>query len=117
VLHNADHFRRGTSTVSGGLLALGTLGMVLWAIVIVMILRGHRLAPLAAVSAGIPLAIGFVAVHWFPHRSSLSDSFVEGGASWMSITASLLEIAGAVAISVAGVAAIRRVGGLAGVVS
>ena len=113
VLHNGDHFRRGISTVSVELFWVGNLGMVLSAVAIVLVLVGHRTAPLVAVSAGFPLALGFTAAHWLPTWSALSDSFVHGGVSWFSIVASLLEIAGALWLGVAGLRALRRQGGLA----
>lgn len=111
--HNGDHFRRGFNTVTPQLQAVGWLGIALSVAAIVVVLSGHRAAPLVAVSAGFPLALGFTAAHWLPHWSSLSDSFVEGGAGWMSIVASLLEIAGALWLGIAGLIALRRRGGLA----
>jgi len=116
LVHNGDHFRRGLSSVTPQLQAVGWLGMTLSVVAIVVVLSGHRTAPLVAVSAGFPLALGFTAAHWLPHWSSLSDSFVEGGAGWLSIVASLLEIGGALWLGVAGVVALRRTGGLASVV-
>jgi hypothetical protein len=115
VLHNADHFRRGTDSVTTELLVTGYLGMALSAVAIGLVLAGHRLAPLVAVSIGFPLALGFTAAHWLPTWSALSDSFVEGGAEPVSIVASLLEVAGALALAVAGLRALRRQGGLAGI--
>ena len=112
-LHNADHFRRGLSSVSGELQAAGWVGIGVTIAAVAMVLAGHRTAPLVAVSAGFPLAIGFTAAHWLPTWSALSDSFVEGGASRLSIVASLLEIAGALWFAVAGVRAVQRNGGLA----
>jgi hypothetical protein len=113
VLHNADHLRRGTSAISGLLQVAGWLGLAISLAAIALVLTGHRLAPLAAIAAGFPLAAGFLAAHWLPTWSSFSDSFLEGGASWLSITASLAEVAGALWLGIAGVAAVRRQGGLA----
>jgi len=67
-------------------------------------------APLASIAAGIPLAVGFTAAHWLPKWSSLSDSFVEDGASAFSYVASLAEILGAVAIAVTGYLVIKERG-------
>lgn len=112
VLHNADHLRRGTSSISGLLQTAGWLGLAISITAIVLVLCGHRFGPIAAISAGFPLALGFLAAHWLPTWSSFSDSFVEGGASWLSITASLAEVAGALWLGIAGVLAVRRQGGL-----
>ena len=87
--------------------------MALTALAVVLVLRGHRLAPLVAVSAGTGLAIGFLAVHWLPGWGEFSDSFVDGGAAVTSMVASLLEVAGAVWLAVAGWRALRARGGLA----
>ena len=116
IVHNADHLRRGFSSVSPSLVAVGTLGSVISVAAIVLVLSGHRLGPLAAVSAGFPLAVGFIAVHWLPRWSALSDPFVEGHPSRLSIVASLLEIAGALWLAVAGWLVLRRAGGLASAV-
>jgi hypothetical protein len=113
VLHNGDHFRRGVSTVTTELFWVGSLGMVISAVTVYLVLSGHRTAPLAAVAAGFPLALGFTAAHWLPHWSALSDTFVHGGVATISIVASLLEIAGALWLGFAGLAALRRQGGLA----
>ncbi len=115
VLHNGDHFRRGVNTVSTQLFWVGSLGMVISAVTIYLVLSGHRTAPLAAVSAGFPLALGFTAAHWLPRWSALSDTFVHGGVATISMVASLLEIAGALWLGFAGLASLRREGGLAGV--
>ncbi|CAN5756840.1 hypothetical protein BH10ACT1_BH10ACT1_30940 [soil metagenome] len=113
ILHNGDHFRRGIDTVSAELFWVGNLGMVVSAVAIHLVLSGHRSASLVAVSAGFPLAIGFTAAHWLPTWSALSDTFVDGGVSWLSIVASLLEIAGALWLGIAGLRALRHQGGLA----
>ncbi len=115
VIHNGDHFRRGLDSVSRELQAVGWLGMSVSLVAVVVVLSGHRTAPLVAVSAGFPLALGFIGAHWLPTWSALSDPFVEGGASWFSIVASLLEIGGALWLGVAGLMALRRRGGLGSV--
>lgn len=113
LLHNGDHFRRGLDSVTAELQVAGWAGMAVSAVAIVVILRGHRTAPLVAVSAGFPLALGFAAAHWLPQWSALSDPFVSGGASGFSMVASVLEIVGAAWLGVAGWRALHRAGGLA----
>ncbi|MCU1455903.1 MAG: hypothetical protein JWN46_4049 [Acidimicrobiales bacterium] len=109
-VHIFDHLRRGQGSVTEQLYWAGNLALVVQVVVITLVLTRHRVAPLAAVAAGFPLAIGFAAAHWLPHWSSLSDSFVEGGVSVFSIVASALEIAGALAVGFAGLAVIRARG-------
>ena len=107
-VHNADHIRRGVSSVTPELLAAGNLAAVVSVAAIVLVLRGHRLAAQVAVAAGFPLAIGFTAAHMLPTWSALSDSFIDGHVSVFSWVASLLEIAGALALGFAGLAVLRR---------
>lgn len=110
-VHILDHLRRGQGSVSEGLYWLGNLGLVLQVAVVTLVLTRHRLAPLAAAAAGIPLAIGFFAVHWLPEWSALSDPLWEIRSwAWFSYIASTLEIVGALAVACAGLAVIREQG-------
>jgi hypothetical protein len=109
-IHVADHLRRGQGTVTDEVLIGGNLGLVVQVAVVTLIVTRHHTAPVAAVAAGFPLALGFLAVHWLPDWGALSDSFVEGGASGLSMAASLLEIAGALAVGLAGLSIVRRRG-------
>lgn len=112
VVHAADHQRRGLDTVSTSVQALGTLGFVLTAAIAASVFVGHRLAPVVAASGGFALSIGFLAVHWLPDWGEFSDPLVIDDAEWLSRGASLLEIAGALAMALAAVALVRRRGGL-----
>src|SRR3954470_5397989 len=107
-VHNADHIRRGASSVTPELFAAGNLAAVVSVTAIVLVLRGHRLAAQVAVAAGFPLAIGFTAAHMLPTWSVLSDSFIDGHVSAFSWVASLIEIAGALALGLAGLVVLRR---------
>lgn len=109
-IHLLDHLRRGQDSVTEQLYWAGNLGLVIQVAVITLIVTRHRVAPLAAMAAGVPLALGFTAAHWLPEWSSLSDSFVEDGAAGFSYIASLAEIAGALAIAVAGYLVVRERG-------
>lgn len=111
ILHTADHVRRGTGVVSSAVLWAGFVSTAIGVAIIVLTLAGHRLAPLAASLFGIPIAAGVAAVHLLPHWSTLSDAFVGSSASGvtaLSWTVVLVEIAGALAVGIAGMAALRR---------
>ncbi|MDP8955463.1 MAG: hypothetical protein M3N24_00665 [Actinomycetota bacterium] len=95
VLHNYDHVRRGTDTISQELVWVGRAGIAITAVLIVAALLRLSFAPQAAAIGGLVLALGFIGAHWLPTWSVLSDSFVEGGAPAFSQAASLLEIVGA----------------------
>jgi len=107
-VHNADHIRRGASSVTPELFVAGNLAAVVSITAIVLVLRRHRLAAQVAVAAGFPLAIGFTAAHMLPTWSVLSDSFIDGHVSAFSWVASILEIVGALALGFAGLAVLRN---------
>lgn len=107
-IHIVDHLRRGQGSVTDELNWVGTLALVLQAVVVTMILTRHRLAPLLAAAAGFPLALGFFAAHWLPEWSALSDpAWQIDSWRWFSYVASTTEIVGALAIGVAGLALVR----------
>lgn len=110
-VHIFDHLRRGQGSVSEELYWLGNVALVLQVVVITLIFTRHRLAPLAAVAAGFPLALGFAAAHWAPEWSAISDPLTEIDSwRWFSYLASTLEIAGALAVGVTGLAIVRANG-------
>ena len=112
-VHTLDHLRRGQGSVTEALYWTGNLALVLQVVVVTLILTRHRLAPLAAVAAGFPLAVGFFAAHWLPGWGPLSDPLWETGSwSWLSYAASTLEIAGALAVGFAGLAVEREARGV-----
>jgi hypothetical protein len=107
VLHGADHLRRGLAVVTPEVLWGGALLSMAGSIAVVLVLGGHRLAPLIAVAVGFPTAAGVVASHLLPRWSALSDSFLTNGADLVSWAAVLAEIAAAFALGVAGARAWR----------
>jgi hypothetical protein len=110
-VHTLDHLRRGQGSVSEGLYWAGNLALVVQVVMITLVLTRHRLAPVAAAAAGIPLAVGFSAAHWLPEWSTLSDPLWEIDSwAWLSYLASTLEIVGALAVGLAGLAVVRERG-------
>ena len=110
-VHLVDHLRRGQGSITDELYWAGNLATIVQVAVITLIFTRHRLAPLAAAAAGFPLALGFLAAHWLPEWSALSDPVWDvTSAPWLSYAASALEIAGALAIGVTGLAIVRRRG-------
>ncbi|MGK2949671.1 MAG: hypothetical protein ACSLFP_13950 [Acidimicrobiales bacterium] len=110
-VHIADHLRRGQGSVTDELHVTGTLALVLQVVVVTLVAAGHRLAPLAASAAGLPLAVGFAAAHWVPQWSALSDPVWEvGDLRWLSYAASTMEIVGALAVGLTGLAIVRQRG-------
>jgi hypothetical protein len=110
-LHTADHFRRGTGVVTNQVLWAGNLSTLLGVATVVLVLMGHRLAPLAAALTGIPVAVGVAAVHLLPEWSAFSDAFP--GAHGTGVTAwswavVLMEIVGAFAMGIIGLSIVRH---------
>jgi hypothetical protein len=105
-VHIVDHLRRGQGSVTDELFWAGNAALVVQVAVITLVVTRHRVAPVAAAAAGFPLALGFFAAHWLPHWSNLSDPVWEIG-SWFSYVASTMEIVGALALGLAGLAIVR----------
>jgi len=110
VVHGADHLRRGTDVVTTVVRDAGAIQFVLGAVAVLLVFRGHRWAPAAAVFVGFASAAGFGAAHLLPHWSVFSDPYVGrvvaprvNGFSWFS---ALFEIAADVAFGIAGLRAL-----------
>lgn len=108
VLHTADHYRRGVDTVTAQVQWLGTLGLVLGVAAIVLVLLRHPRAPLAAAVVGLSKAAGVSAVHLLPRWSAFSDAFPGNAVDPVTWAAVFIEIAGALAMGLAGLALLRQ---------
>jgi hypothetical protein len=108
LVHNFDHLRRGGDSVTADVFWIGTLAIFIEVGVVILAFVRHPLAPPIAVASGVSLAAGYVFVHFTPHRAWLSDSFVSGHASALSIAAASFESVAALNLAVAGVRMVRR---------
>jgi len=108
LVHNADHLRRGGASVSGGVFGVGTLAIVLEVALVVLVFARHRFAAIGAAVGGLGLAAGYVFVHFTPARAWLSDSFLGGRGSTLSIIAAGLEMVGGLILASAGFVVLRR---------
>ncbi len=107
-IHLLDHLRRGQSSISEELYWLGNLGLILQVVAITLIVTRHTHGPRVAAAAGTALSVGFLAAHWLPEWSALSDPVWEiESARWFSYLASSAEILGAAAIAAAGISVLR----------
>ena len=105
----ADRTERGQGSVTEALYWAGNTALVVQVVVITLALTRHPAAPRAAAGAGLLLAAGFSAAHWLPEWSVLSDPVWEiESYRWFSYLASTLEIVGALAVALAGIAVIRQ---------
>lgn len=110
--HNSDHARRGGDSVSLDLFVVGSLAILIEVAIVVLVLQRHRVAPLAASVTGFSLAAGYVLAHVLPPRGWVSDALFSGGASPLSQSAAILEIAAALTLGIVGTVVLRRRGGL-----
>lgn len=109
-LHTGDHLRRGLDAVTSQVLWAGNLSGLIALAAIGMAFAGHRLAPIAAIAAGLPAAVGVAAVHLLPSWGPFSDSLPDGHVDGFTWAAVLVEIGGALVFGVAGLVVARRAG-------
>lgn len=110
-LHTVDHVRRGLDVITSQVFWAGNASTLIGVTAVALVFAGHRLAPVAAVWAGIPIALGVASVHLLPKWSALSDSFPEPasvGVTGLSWTVVSIEIAGALAVGLVGLMILRR---------
>lgn len=111
LIHMVDHLRRGQGSVTDSLLWAGNFALIVQVVIVTLVLTAHRTAPVAAMAGGFPLAVGFLAAHWVPEWSALSDPVWEiESLPALSVVASSLEIVGALAVGVVGARIVRRRG-------
>jgi len=107
VVHNVDHARRTLDAVTDQVIWGGTLVGMVTAVTITLLVTRHRLGPLVAAGAGFYIAFGVAASHLLPQWSALSDPLPGGDVDAFTWVAVLLEVAGALALGVAGLVAMR----------
>jgi hypothetical protein len=114
ILHGLDHVRRGVDAIDRDVFWAGTSAVIIEVLVVVLACQRHRLAPLAALSIGGSLALGYVLVHFLPDRGWLSDSLPSAtDASRLSWAAASLEVLAAGGLAVTGWVVLQHRGGLA----
>lgn len=108
LFHGFDHARRGADAAPRDVLVAGVSAVFLEVGVVALVAARHRWAPDAAVAAGFGLAAGYLLVHFLPGRGWLSDPLSAGAASGVTAVswlAASLEVAAALALGAAGLAA------------
>ncbi len=114
LVHTVDHLRRGVDVLTPQVFWAGNVSTLAGVAVIILVLAQHRLAPVVATAFGLPVAVGIVAVHLLPHWSAFSDAFPGShhtGVGLQSWTVVMIEIAGALALSVGGALVLRQANG------
>lgn len=110
LLHGIDHSlqERGVGALSTEVFVGGIVNAALAGFVLVLALRDHPRAPLAAAAIGGYLAIVVLAAHFAPHWSAFSDPYSELDLGFVSWAAAGLEVAAAIVLSAVGLAVMRQ---------
>jgi hypothetical protein len=90
--HAIDHTRQGRDLATE-VYTVGMTGWVATAVLLVLIVRGYRLAPLLATLSGAAVVLGFLAVHIAPEWSAFSDpygDFDPDAVSWALVALPML---------------------------
>jgi hypothetical protein len=107
-VHTADHLRRGLDVVPLAVFTAGMIQGVVAVIAVVLVFRGSRWGPHAAILVGFASAVGFTAAHLLPTWGAFSDSFIDAApveaVTWFSWVTAILEILGDLLFGAAGVA-------------
>ena len=107
-VHTADHLRRGMDVVPPAVMIAGMIQGAAAAITVVLVFRGSRWGPHAAILVGFASAVGFSAAHLLPTWGAFSDSFIDAapaaGVTWFSWVTAILEILADLLFAGAGVA-------------
>lgn len=110
--HTADHLRRGMDVVPPAVLIAGMIQGLLAVLAVVLVFRGSRWAPHAAILVGFASAIGFTAAHLLPTWGAFSDCYINAApveaVNWFSWVTAILEILGDLVFGAAGVAVLAR---------
>ena len=107
-MHTADHLRRGMDVVPLAVFTAGMIQGVTAVIAVILVFRGSRWAPHAAILVGLASAVGFTAAHLLPTWGAFSDSFIHAApveaVTWFSWVTAILEILGDLLFGAAGIA-------------
>jgi hypothetical protein len=113
LIHNSDHLRRGTNLLHADLFWLGTVGIALEVVIVVLICQRNRVAHMAAALGGLVLAAGYIEAHFLPTHQWFSDSFTSvahvSPISWFAAT---LEVVAAGVLALIGLLVLRMRKGL-----
>lgn len=107
-IHDLDHVRQGRE-LAPEVWVIGVVAVVASLTTLALSLRGHPLAPFAAVVLGIGSLVGFTAVHLVPRWSVLSDPYGEAGVDALSYAIVYATMVAGAYLAVAGLRTVRDV--------
>jgi hypothetical protein len=106
VLHDLDHIRQDRS-VEPLVVGIGIIGDIAIITLVVLVMRGHRLAPLAATVIGFANVLGFIAVHLVPDWGPLSDGYPDLPVDALSWVLAAIPMAAALWLALGGWVSLR----------
>jgi hypothetical protein len=106
VIHDLDHVRQGTSAPTE-VVVTAVLGWIATIVLLVLVVRRHRLAAPYAAGFGLALALGFVLVHFLPHWSAFSAPYGSQDVDALSWALAALPVAAGLWLTAQAVALMR----------
>lgn len=107
VLHDLDHLRQGRS-IEPLVVAIGIIGDIAIIATVALVIKGHRLAPLAATVVGFANFLGFIAVHVVPDWGPLSDGYPGLPVDALSWAIVFIPMAAGLWLGLVGLSGLRR---------
>lgn len=105
-IHALDHIRQGRA-LSPQILVAGSIALVTAVFVMVLVVRRHAVAPLAATAFGTAAALGVFAAHIMPNWYYLSDSYQPLNLDALSWIIAIAVILDAAALALVGASMLR----------
>jgi hypothetical protein len=109
LLHDADHLRQGRSPTTA-VAVTAVLAWVATIVLVILVARRHRLAPLYAAVFGATFSVGFVLVHALPDWGTFSDSYGDANVDALSWVIAAIPFAAGLLLLTAGLRAMRESG-------
>ncbi len=106
VLHDLDHLRQGRE-IEPLVVGIGLIGDVTTLTMVALVIRRHRLAPLAATGVGFANFFGFIGVHVVPDWGPLSDGYPDLPVDTVSWVMVFIPIAVALWLGLTGLSLLR----------
>jgi hypothetical protein len=108
LIHNADHARRSVAASPEPVVWAGTFVAMLTAVIVTLVVVGHRHAALSAAVGGAAIAIGVSVSHLLPKWGPLSDPLPGGRVDAFTWFAVLAEISCALILCLYGLSYKQR---------
>jgi hypothetical protein len=106
LFHDLDHLRQGRE-IEPLVVGIGIIGDISVIAMVALVIRGNRLAPLAAMVVGFANFFGFIAVHVAPDWGPLSDGYPDLPVDALSWVIVFVPMAAALWLALLGLSRLR----------